>query len=108
MRKLQRITTLLQIEPGANVLEIGCGWGSWQSVWRARARMSPASPSYPPRPNIRRNALPHAGLEERSEIALRDYRDETGLYDRVVSIEMLEAVGELPIGRPISRRCGHG
>ena len=93
MRKLQRITTLLQIEPGANVLEIGCGWGSLaERLAREGAHVTGLTLS-PAQAEYTQERLADAGLVERSEIVLRDYRDETGLYDRVVSIEMLEAVG---------------
>jgi cyclopropane-fatty-acyl-phospholipid synthase len=94
VRKLERIATLLQAELGANVLEIGCGWGALavrlaqDGAHVTGLTLSPAQAEYA------RARLEEAGLDTRAEIALRDYRDETGVYDRVVSIEMLEAVGE--------------
>ena len=48
-----------------------------------------------------------AGLADRVEILLQDYRDEKGSYDRIASIEMFEAVGERS-GRPISASCPSG
>lgn len=81
--------------PGEHVLEIGCGWGGF-AEYAARERglrvtaltISQAQHDYAVA-RIRR-----AGLEEQVQIRLRDYRDETGRYDGVASIEMFEAVGE--------------
>jgi cyclopropane-fatty-acyl-phospholipid synthase len=93
IRKLQRITALLQVAPGSNILEIGCGWGSLaEHLAREGAHVTGLTLS-PAQAEYAQDRLADAVLEERCEIALRDYRDETGLYDRVVSIEMLEAVG---------------
>ncbi len=81
--------------PGDHVLEIGCGWGGF-AEYAARARglrvtgltISRAQHAYA----VERIA--RAGLSDRVEIKLCDYRDEAGSYDGVASIEMFEAVGE--------------
>ncbi len=92
-RKLERISALLRAAPGANVLEIGCGWGGLaEHLAGADAHVTGLTLS-PAQAEYARARLAAAGLAERTHIALRDYRDETGLYDCVVSIEMLEAVG---------------
>lgn len=81
--------------PGEHVLEIGCGWGGF-AEYAAKERglrvtgltISQAQHDYA----VERIA--RAGLSDRVEIKLQDYRDEQGLYDGVASIEMFEAVGE--------------
>jgi cyclopropane-fatty-acyl-phospholipid synthase len=82
-------------KPGDHVLEIGCGWGGF-AEYAARERglrvtgltISQAQHDYA----VARIA--RAGLADRVEIKMQDYRDETGLYDGIASIEMFEAVGE--------------
>lgn len=82
-------------QPGDHVLEIGCGWGGF-AEYAARERglkvtgltISREQHDYAVE-RIRR-----AGLSEQVEIKMQDYRDETGLYDGIASIEMFEAVGE--------------
>jgi cyclopropane-fatty-acyl-phospholipid synthase len=81
--------------PGDHVLEIGCGWGGF-AEYAARERglkvtgltISQAQYDYA----VERIAK--AGLSDRVEIKLQDYRDERGTYDGIASIEMFEAVGE--------------
>ncbi|WP_297443640.1 cyclopropane-fatty-acyl-phospholipid synthase family protein [Acidocella sp.] len=88
-RRLALITDWLDVPAGGSVLEIGCGWGALarhlgeQGARVTGLTLSPAQLGY---------AQGVVGGNVR--LALRDYRDETGLYDRIVSIEMLEAVGE--------------
>ncbi len=82
-------------KPGDHVLEIGCGWGGF-AEYAARERglrvtgltISQAQHDYA----VARIAK--AGLSDRVTIKMQDYRDETGLYDGIASIEMFEAVGE--------------
>ena len=93
-RKLDRVAALLQPEPGMEILEIGCGWGALaERLARRGARVTGLTLS-PAQADYARSRLAAAGLATQADIALRDYRDEQGLYDRIVSIEMLEAVGE--------------
>ena len=82
-------------KPGEHVLEIGCGWGGF-AEYAARERglrvtgltISQAQHDYA------RARIARAGLSDMVEIKLQDYRDETGRYDGIASIEMFEAVGE--------------
>ncbi|MGE3303454.1 MAG: class I SAM-dependent methyltransferase, partial [Hyphomonadaceae bacterium] len=80
---------LLAAAPGARVLEIGCGWGGFAARAAERGRdvtaitISPAQQEYAAR-----------RLGARAEIRLLDYRDVAGRFDAIVSIEMIEAVGE--------------
>jgi len=80
---------------GDHVLEIGCGWGGFAEYAAAKRGLkvtgltiSKAQHDYA----VARIAA--AGLSDRVEIKLQDYRDETGVYDGIASIEMFEAVGE--------------
>ncbi len=92
--KLSRILELLDLRGGENVLEIGCGWGEL-AVQLARAgaivtgvTLSSEQLAFA-RQRVQREAF--AG---RVSFELADYRDTKGVYDRIVSIEMMEAVGE--------------
>ena len=85
----------LGIEAGDHVLEIGCGWGGF-AEFAARdlgCRVTGLTISREQRDFAARR-VQEAGLADRVEIMLRDYRDESGTYDKIASIEMLEAVGE--------------
>lgn len=82
-------------QPGDHVLEIGCGWGGF-AEYAAKERglrvtgltISQAQHDYAV------DRIARAGLSDRVEIKMQDYRDERGLYDSIASIEMFEAVGE--------------
>ena len=83
------------VQPGDHVLEIGCGWGGFAEYAAAKRGLrvtgltiSKAQHDYA----VARMA--RAGLSDRVEIKLQDYRDERGVYDGIASIEMFEAVGE--------------
>jgi cyclopropane-fatty-acyl-phospholipid synthase len=80
--------------PGLRVLDIGCGWGG-MALTLARdygARVTGITLSETQLRSCRDRARA-AGLAERVDFRLRDYRDEDGVYDRVVSVGMLEHVG---------------
>ncbi len=82
-------------KPGDHVLEIGCGWGGF-AEYAARERglrvtgltISQAQYDYA------QDRIARADLSDRVTLKLQDYRDETGTYDGIASIEMFEAVGE--------------
>ena len=93
--KLDRVTELLDLNGGERVLEIGCGWGALARhlVERGARHVTGLT--------LSTEQLGHAceqlaerGLADGANLRLEDYRDTKGTYDRVVSIEMLEAVGE--------------
>jgi cyclopropane-fatty-acyl-phospholipid synthase len=93
--KLARIAELLDLRPGDEVLEIGCGWGALAAhLARAGAGKIVGLTLSPSQLAFARDRLSRAGLDSGVELRLQDYRDVTGAYDRVVSIEMIEAVGE--------------
>ncbi len=92
--KLNRIVDRLDIRPGDQVLEIGCGWGALAT----RLAQSGASVTGL---TLSTEQLAHAqalvagqGLSQHVDLRLQDYRDCDGQFDRIVSIEMFEAVGE--------------
>ncbi|NND18158.1 MAG: class I SAM-dependent methyltransferase, partial [Silicimonas sp.] len=81
--------------PGDHVLEIGCGWGGF-AEYAARERglkVTGLTISKEQR-DFAIERMAKAGLSDKVEIKLQDYRDETGSYDGIASIEMFEAVGE--------------
>jgi len=83
------------VKPGDHVLEIGCGWGGF-AEYAAKERGLKVTGL-----TISKEQLEYAqkrikskGLSDKVNFKLQDYRDETGVYDGVASIEMFEAVGE--------------
>jgi len=92
--KLDRIAHLLHLAPDTSVLEIGCGWGALaMHLAQAGAEVTGITLSRE-QLAFARDRVAHAGLTDRVGLALCDYREVTGTFDRIVSIEMLEAVGE--------------
>jgi cyclopropane-fatty-acyl-phospholipid synthase len=93
--KNDRLCRLLQLQPGEHLLEIGTGWGGF-AIHAARhygCRVTTVTISK------EQHALAHrrvdeAGLGARIDVQLRDYRDLAGRYDKIASIEMIEAVGD--------------
>lgn len=77
-----------------HVLEIGTGWGGW-SIHAAKTygcRVTTLTLS-PRQRELALSRIAEAGLSDRIDVRLQDYRDVTGTFDKIVSIEMLEAVG---------------
>ena len=92
--KQDRVLELLDAQQGHRVLEIGCGWGGLAERLAAAGCELTAVTLSQAQHGFARERLEQAGLAERADIRLQDYRDIRGGYDRIVSIEMLEAVGE--------------
>lgn len=92
--KYRRVLDELALEPGARVLEIGCGWGGFaEAAARDGLRVRGLTLSTE-QLAFAQERLAAAGLPGRAEFALQDYRDELERHDGIVSIEMFEAVGE--------------
>ncbi len=94
-RKLRRVCDALGLGPDDHVLEIGCGWGSFALVAAGEygARVTGITLS-PAQAEVARSRIAAAGLTDRVEIVVRDFREVEGTYTAVASIEMLEAIGE--------------
>ena len=94
-RKLRMVCDTLELGPDDHVLEIGCGWGSFAltAAGEYGARVTGITLS-PAQAAVARRRLAEAGLADRVEILLQDFREVEGTFTKVASIEMLEAVGE--------------
>jgi cyclopropane-fatty-acyl-phospholipid synthase len=92
--KLQRIVDRLQLAGGDSVLEIGCGWGGLATTiaQKSAAHVTGVTIS-PAQLDSARALVENQSLGDRVELRLQDYRDIKGRFDRIVSIEMVEAVG---------------
>jgi len=94
-RKYESLAERLRLAPGQRVLEIGCGWGGFAEYVAKRHDVSVVGLTISREQyEFGRKRIASAGLDGKVEIKLQDYRDERGLYDRIASIEMIEAVGE--------------
>jgi cyclopropane-fatty-acyl-phospholipid synthase len=92
-RKIDRLLDTAGVGPGSTVLEIGTGWGELcirAAMRGAHVRSITLSAE---QQRLARQRVAEAGLSDRVEIELCDYRDVEGCYDAVVSVEMVEAVG---------------
>ena len=94
-RKYRRILDRLGARPGQSILEIGCGWGGFAEVAATEygchvhgLTLSPSQLAYA------QERAARGGFDDRARFELCDYRDVTGQFDHIVSIEMIEAVGE--------------
>jgi cyclopropane-fatty-acyl-phospholipid synthase len=94
-RKNAALVKALGIEPGHHVLEIGCGWGGFAEyvAGHVGARVTGLTISQA-QLDFAQARIARAGLSDKVDLKLLDYRDERGAYDRIASIEMFEAVGE--------------
>ncbi len=93
--KYERIARVLRLQRQQPVIEIGCGWGGFAEVaareFGAQVHGVTLSPAQLEWAQARAQ---RGGFADRATFELRDYRDLRGQVDRIVSIEMLEAVGE--------------
>ena len=93
--KYARVAKALELRSEHHVLEIGCGWGGFAEFVGKQfgCRVKGITLSNEQR-DFARKRIHEAGLSDRVEIDLIDYRDVNGEFDRIASIEMFEAVGE--------------
>jgi len=94
IRKFDRICRKLQLEPQDHVLEIGTGWGGFAAyaaeTYGCRVTTTTISQQ---QHNCAREVFSRSRAGERIQLLLEDYRNLRGEYDKIVSIEMFEAVG---------------
>jgi cyclopropane-fatty-acyl-phospholipid synthase len=94
LAKLDRICDHLQLGPENHLLEIGTGWGGMaiHAARRSGCRVTTTTISRA-QCELATQRVRDAGLEDQVTVLLEDYRDLEGRYDRLVSVEMIEAVG---------------
>lgn len=93
--KYRRLAELVEIKPGDSVLEIGCGWGGFaEFVGQHYDANVTAITISQEQYDFACDRIMKAGLDDRVQIQLMDYRDLDQTYDKIVSIEMFEAVGQ--------------
>jgi cyclopropane-fatty-acyl-phospholipid synthase len=93
--KYAELARLMNLQTGQSVLEIGCGWGGFAefAAGEVGAQVTGITISQAQYDYARKRMF-DKGLADRADIRLIDYRDVSGTFDRVASIEMFEAVGE--------------
>ena len=94
-RKYKRLADLADIQPGDKVLEIGCGWGGFAEYAAAeRGAVIDGITISQAQHDFATRRIATAGLSDKAHIRMCDYRDLNQRYDKIISIEMFEAVGE--------------
>ena len=93
-RKNEALLDLTGVRPGSTVLEIGTGWGELAIAAAARGAQVTTLTISPAQWAKARERIAAAGLSDQVDVQLRDYREASGHYDVVLSVEMVEAVGE--------------
>ena len=93
--KYKSMVDQMSVKPGDHVLEIGCGWGGFAEYAAAERGLRVTCLTISREQfNYAVERIEKAGLSDLVTFKLQDYRDETGTYDGIASIEMFEAVGE--------------
>ncbi|ABF09520.1 cyclopropane-fatty-acyl-phospholipid synthase [Cupriavidus metallidurans] len=95
IKKIDHILTKIRLEPGQTLLDIGCGWGAL--VLRAAQKFGARCVGITLSQNqfdLATARVRAAGLQDRIEIRLQDYRDISGQFDRITSVGMFEHVGK--------------
>jgi cyclopropane-fatty-acyl-phospholipid synthase len=106
LKKIDHILTKIRLRPGQTLLDIGCGWGAL--VLRAAEKFGAKCVGITLSQNqyeLARERVARAGLQDRVEIRLEDYRDVKGSYDRITSVGMFEHVGANNLPMYFSRMC---
>jgi cyclopropane-fatty-acyl-phospholipid synthase len=94
LRKLDAILDAAGVVSGSRVLDIGCGWASLAIRAAQRGAWVTAITIASQQALLAQRRTADAGVSDRVQVALRDYRDQIGVFDAVLSVEMIEAVGE--------------
>jgi cyclopropane-fatty-acyl-phospholipid synthase len=106
LKKIDHILTKIQVRPGHTLLDIGCGWGAL--AIRAAQKYGAKCVGITLSQNqfaLAKERVARAGLSDRVEIRLEDYRDVSGSYDRITSVGMFEHVGARHLPLYFSRMC---
>src|SRR5438309_4359550 len=93
-RKVSLLLDRLDLKPGQSLLEIGCGWGSLAIEAAKRGADVVGLTLSTEQKAWADEKIARAGLANRIEIRLQDYRDTAEQFDAVASVEMVEAVGQ--------------
>jgi len=93
-RKVDALLDRTGTGPGSTVLEIGTGWGELAVRAAARGAQVTTLTISPSQYAAAQRRAAEAGVADRVDVQLRDYREATGRYDVILSVEMIEAVGE--------------
>ena len=94
-QKYASMVDRIGVKPGDHILEIGCGWGGFAEYAAGKRGLRVTCLTISAAQHeFAVDRMARAGLSDRVEVKLQDYRDETGVYDGIASIEMFEAVGE--------------
>ncbi|HTZ42274.1 MAG TPA: cyclopropane-fatty-acyl-phospholipid synthase family protein [Jatrophihabitans sp.] len=92
-RKIDRLLDITEVGPGSRLVEIGTGWGELAIRAARRGAQVTTVTLSDEQAELATRRIADAGLSERVEVRLQDYRAVTGSYDALVSVEMIEAVG---------------
>jgi len=105
IQKVHKLIDKAKISQNDHVLEIGCGWGTFaiEAVKKTGCKVSAVTISKE-QYELARQRCVEAGVQDRVEIIFQDYRNIEGQFDRIVSIEMLEAVGHAGI-KAFFKKC---
>ena len=94
LNKRRHIAAKLLLRPGMKVLDIGCGWGGLSLYLASECGVDVTGLTLSSEQfKVAQRRASQAGLADRVRFHLRDYREETGSYDRIVSVGMFEHVG---------------
>lgn len=93
-RKIDGVLDLAGVTDGMHVLEIGTGWGGLAIRAAQRGARVTTLTISAEQAALAEERIAEAGLADRVQVLLRDYREAQGRYDAIVSVEMIEAVGE--------------
>jgi cyclopropane-fatty-acyl-phospholipid synthase len=93
-RKIDGILDMAGVTEGKHVLEIGTGWGGLAVRAAQRGARVTTLTISAEQASLAEERIAAAGMSDRVQVLLRDYREAQGSYDAVVSVEMIEAVGE--------------
>ncbi len=94
LRKINSILDLAEVKAGTKVLEIGTGWGALAIAAARRGAQVTTLTLSQEQASLAKERVAAAGLSELVDIRIQDYREVDGKFDAVVSVEMIEAVGE--------------